>query len=225
MCAFNPSERLTIEQALAHPWFKGSTLSSSDAGAEFIRRKSLLEEAAKEAQEEKRSQRASRERGSKEKKVSRGEGDENKELEALQKLIENWTLLETPDFNDYCLPFSVTRIFTTADPVETFRALVESIEKVGKDDEFECKVSDEKLKAKYKLNVHTEYEEEGEEESKEGAQEVAKIEVSATVCKQQDSKYCVDFVLVNGPKDAFVNHFKQLMGETELASYNNATSD
>lgn len=82
------------------------------------------------------------------------------------------------------MPFSVTRIFTTAEPVETFRALLEALEKTGKDEEFDCKVSAEKLKAKYKINVKTEYEEEGEEESKEAAHEVAKIEVSATVCKQ-----------------------------------------
>ena len=83
MCAFNPSERFTIEQALAHPWFSGATLSPSEATAEFKRRKGLLNEVAQEAQEEKRSNRASREKKSKEKKVSRGEGDEDKDFEKL----------------------------------------------------------------------------------------------------------------------------------------------
>ena len=142
----------------------------------------------------------------------------------LENLTFKLKILETPNFYDYCLPFSVTRFFTTAHPVKTFTVLIESLEKNFYKEEFVCKVSNKKLKAKYKLNVHTMHQEEGEE-SKKGASEVEKIEVSATVCKQQDSKYCVDFVLVNGPKDAFVNHFKQLMGETELASYNNATSD
>jgi len=145
--------------------------------------------------------------------------------ELAQKLsdLEAWGQLETPEFGDYCAKQSVSRFFTSADPVETFNALVEAVEKKMKEDGGEMAISEDKLKLRYWVNIKTEYEEDEEEEAKVPAEESIKIGVSATVCKVDEHKWCLDFALKEGPRETFLEHFDQLTTGTVLADYNNAT--
>lgn len=125
------------------------------------------------------------------------------------------------------MDFSMTRFFTTAEPVETFKALVEAVSACATDEEGAVQVSEERLKVKYRLNHKTEYE--VDEESKDGGVEESEpIFVSATVCRVNDHKLCVDFVLKEGSREAFIEHFKQLIDpntDAVLVNYNNATQD
>lgn len=85
-------------------------------------------------------------------------------------------------------------------------------------------MSEDKLKVKYNINIKSEYEEEEEEEAKVPQEEGSnKICVSATICKVDDHKYCLDFVLKEGKRETFVEHFDQLRNGTIMADYNNAT--
>ena len=44
-----------------------------------------------------------------------------------------------------------------------------------------------------------------------------------TVCKTEKGKYCLDFVLREGEKEAFDQHYQELVDDTEkLWPYNNA---
>ena len=65
------------------------------------------------------------------------------------------------------------------------------------------------LKIKYSHNVVSEYEEEDEEESKDQAEEkeVSPIFVSVSVLKVNEHKYCVDFQLKSGNREAFLDHY------------------
>ena len=46
MLAFNPKERLTIKQCLAHPWFSGETKTLAAIKADFDNRKAVVEQEA-----------------------------------------------------------------------------------------------------------------------------------------------------------------------------------
>ena len=91
----------------------------------------------------------------------------------------------------------------------------------------EPKVDGEKLKLKYETNFKA-YDEEDEEESKTDPEEESKneqkdeefpIKVSVAVCKVNENKYCIDFVLKDGYREAFIEHFQQLLDETVLSDY------
>ena len=48
--------------------------------------------------------------------------------------------------------------------------------------------------------------------------------VCVTVCKKEEGKYCLDFVLLKGDREAFLKHFKQFLTQKELLwPYHNAT--
>ena len=151
---------------------------------------------------------------------TRGDEKEN-QLEAWGKLkirnYETWTI------------FSQTQFFTTADPVELFQALVESLntlkiierqvdEKFLKSNRFQ--VDAKKLELKYKCMLEIKKE---EEEEKKASEEFYPITVCATVCKKEEEKYCLDFVLIEGDKEAFYQHYQQLINEKKLQLYNDAS--
>lgn len=81
MCAFNPKDRLTLEQVLAHPWFSGPTMSADGVLKELKARKASLDAQARQDQEEKRSKRKDR---AEVKKPSRGDGMEDDPEELLK---------------------------------------------------------------------------------------------------------------------------------------------
>ena len=47
-----------------------------------------------------------------------------------------------------------------------------------------------------------------EEEEKKASEEFYPITVCATVCKKEEGKYCLDFVLDEGDKEAFYQHYQ-----------------
>lgn len=222
MCAFNPKERLNWDQIYKHAWMKGPTCGSDEIKADFKRRKALVEAEALDRQEEKRSARVSRSKDSAKSKVSRGEADQDPAADELRAKLDAWACLEMPDFKEYCADHSVTRVFTTADPIETFWALVQAVD--DKNEDNWCEVSAEKLKAKYKKIIMSEDEEAEESKSASGGTK-AVILVSATICKVSDAKYCVDFVLKNGSRLAFLEHFWQLREQSVLTDYINAINE
>ena len=64
--------------------------------------------------------------------------------------------------------------------------------------------------------------EENEDESNPTKFECS-ITVCVTVCKKEEGKYCLDFVLREGEKEAFDQHYQELVDDTEkLWPYNNA---
>lgn len=197
-------------------------MGKSDVLNEFKQRKAVVEAQARDQQDEKRSRRAKRSREMQE-RTSRAVAQGSDELAQKLSEMEAWGQLETPEFGDYCAKHSASRFFTSADPVETFNALVEAIQKKSKEDGGEWAISEDKLKVKYSVNMKTEYEEEEEEEAKTPAEESVKVAVSATVCKVDEHLWCLDFVLKEGPRETFLEHFDQLRTGTVLADYNNAT--
>ena len=66
--------------------------------------------------------------------------------------------------------------------------------------------------------------EENEDESNPTKFECS-ITVCVTVCKKEEGKYCLDFILLKGDRRAFIKHYKELLEgeEAPLWPYNNAT--
>jgi hypothetical protein len=95
----------------------------------------------------------------------------------------------------------------------------------------EPKIDANKLKLKYDHMHKTEYENEGEEESKEESkaeeEELRPISVSVTICKKEDRKYCVDFRFKEGDKEAFIEHYQDLLHKENdrLYAYHNAKKE
>lgn len=106
MLAFNPKERLTMDQVLAHPWFSGPTKTLSDIKADFDQRKTVVDQEAHNAREEKRAARA--QRGEAKGKVRRGIKLGDPAVRA--QLREQWGLLEVKDFDIR----SATQFFSSA---------------------------------------------------------------------------------------------------------------
>ena len=95
--------------------------------------------------------------------------------------------------------------------------------------EAEYKVDANWLKIRYTHKVISEYEEEeGEEESKEEAaeSEVNPIEVTVCVLKVNEHKYCVDFQLKSGNREAFLEHYRdEIVASEEIKTYLDAELD
>jgi hypothetical protein len=145
--------------------------------------------------------------------VRRGDEEaDDGEVDTKQKQRAAWGELEIPDYDEYAI-FSLTQFFTTSDPVDLFEALVESLNIL----KIEFQVDHTKLKLKYNHIVKTEYEEDEEEETKEAEEdELRPIKLSVTVCKKEDRKYCLDFRLKEGEREAFMEHYQELVQSPEL---------
>lgn len=92
MVAFNPKERLTVKQVIAHPWFTKETATLSKIKADFDQRKATVEEEAHKSREEKRTERDKRKKV-KDNGVARGDLDEKDSEETSinrNSKIEQW---------------------------------------------------------------------------------------------------------------------------------------
>ena len=49
--------------------------------------------------------------------------------------------------------------------------------------------------------------------------------VSVAICKMEEGKYCLSFILMKGDREAFIDHYEELVEKEEslLWPYNNAT--
>ena len=175
----------------------------------------MLEHAAKQQQDEKRN---TRKRRADETAIKRSHSKLD-ESEDLPHLLAQWAQLKTPSYEKNCV-FSITQLFTTASPVETFLALMEAIKGLSK--EAEADVDSRKLKVCYKFVQRSDYDDE-DEESKSPEAGGHPLSVSATIYKVNELKYCVDFVLKEGQRAAFLDHFQWLTQVSPLYSYNNST--
>lgn len=95
-----------MDQVLAHPWFSGPTKTLSDIKADFDQRKTVVDQEAHNAREEKRAARA--QRGEAKGKVRRGIKLGDPAVRA--QLREQWGLLEVKDFDIR----SATQFFSSA---------------------------------------------------------------------------------------------------------------
>jgi hypothetical protein len=95
----------------------------------------------------------------------------------------------------------------------------------------EYKVDANWLKIRYSHKVVTEYEDgeegEGEESKQEAAeQEVNPIDVTVCVLKVNEHKYCVDFQLKSGNREAFLEHYREeFIANEEIKTYLDAEQD
>jgi hypothetical protein len=150
--------------------------------------------------------------------------------------------LDIPDYENWTI-FSLTQFFYSVElvepsgPVELFEALIEALENLGiekkvDEEKFnEYQVDEEKLALKYTVIIKDEKEDgSGDEKMEENEEELpfqveCSLDVSVTVCKTKDGKYCLDFIFIKGDRGAFIKHYKSLVEKDErspLWPFNNA---
>lgn len=183
MLAFNPKERLTIKQVLAHPWFAGETKTISAIKADFDNRKAVVDQEAHNNREQKRADRKAR--GDDKGKVRRGIklGDPV----YRQQMREQWEQLEVRDFDLR----TATQFFTSAQNlVDLFEEIVEYLDgeepvkgeeaKESKKPRKACEYNfdSEKLKVTYEVDV-TEMDEPAEDEEEKSEPDRVSLTISA----------------------------------------------
>ena len=139
-----------------------------------------------------------------------------------QELREDWAELDIPDYDKWTI-FSLTQFFYSVDPddlcdpdevsgpVELFEALIESLEALETKQQVKYQVDDTQLSLKYTVVIEDEKMEENEEESIHLIKVEYSIDVCVTVCKKEEGKYCLDFILMKGDRGAFIEHYKDLV--------------
>lgn len=235
MLAFNPKERFTMDQVLAHPFFAGETKTIEAIKADFDHRKSVVDQEAHTSREEKRANRATRtaDKG----KVRRGIKLGDPAVRAQAR--EQWGLLEVKDFDFR----SGTQFFTSAQNViDVFEELVEWLDGDEKPEGEEVKeqkvyrkaspyeVDSEKLRIKYELEVVDDDYEEDEEQKSEP--EKTTLIITAQVLKVDDTTHCMDFTLKKykdndgeheiiacEARDKFLRHFHALTKVEPIKNY------
>ena len=133
--------------------------------------------------------------------------------------------MDIPDYENWTI-FSLTQFFYSVElvepsgPVELFEALIEALENLGiekkvDEEKFnEYQVDEEKLALKYTVIFKDEKEDgSGDEKMEENEEELpfqveCSFDVSVTVCKTKDRKYCLDFIFIKGDRGAFIEHYK-----------------
>ena len=133
--------------------------------------------------------------------------------------------MDIPDYENWTI-FSLTQFFYSVElvepsgPVELFEALIEALENLGiekkvDEEKFnEYQVDEEKLALKYTVTIKDEKEDgSGDEKMEENEEELPfqverSFDVSVTVCKTKDGKYCLDFIFIKGDRGAFIEHYK-----------------
>ena len=129
--------------------------------------------------------------------------------------------MDIPDYENWTI-FSLTQFFYSVElvepsgPVELFEALIEALENLGiekkvDEEKFnEYQVDEEKLALKYTVTIKDEKEDgSGDEKMEENEEELpfqveCSFDVSVTVCKTKDVKYCLDFIFIKGDRGAFI---------------------
>ena len=148
--------------------------------------------------------------------------------------------MDIPDYENWTI-FSLTQFFYSVElvepsgPVELFEALIEALlsieQRVDEEKLNEYQVDEEKLALKYTVIVKDVKEDgSGDEKMEENEEELpfqveCSLDVSVTVCKTKDGKYCLDFILIKGDRGAFIKHYKLLVEKDErspLWPFNNA---
>ena len=123
--------------------------------------------------------------------------------------------MDIPDYENWTI-FSLTQFFYSVElvepsgPVELFEALIEALlsieQRVDEEKLNEYQVDEEKLALKYTVIVKDVKEDgSGDEKMEENEEELpfqveCSLDVSVTVCKTKDGKYCLDFVLMRGDR-------------------------
>jgi hypothetical protein len=60
MVAFNPEDRITMEEIAMHPWAKGQVLTATDIAIDFSNRKMKIDKEKQRAEQEKERKKAAR---------------------------------------------------------------------------------------------------------------------------------------------------------------------
>ena len=148
--------------------------------------------------------------------------------------------MDIPDYENWTI-FSLTQFFYSVElvepsgPVELFEALIEALlsieQRVDEEKLNKYQVDEEKLALKYTVIIEDRKEDGyGDEEIVENEEVLpfkveCSFDVSVTVCKKEEGKYCLDFILMKGDREAFIDHYEELVEKEEslLWPYNNAT--
>ena len=224
MVALNPKDRYTVEKIFADKWFTGETIPTDQVQDEQAF-STVVKGKKREAKAKAKENRKKR-------------GAKNKEIPELQA----WAELDIPDYDDWT-NFSLTQFFYSVepdevcDPVEVFEALIKSLQALGINQQVDeeklnkYQVDEEKLALKYTVIIEDRKEDgDGDEEIEENEEVLpfkveCSFDVSVTVCKKEEGKYCLDFILMKGDREAFIDHYEELAEKEEslLWPYNNAT--
>jgi hypothetical protein len=219
MVAFNPKERLTMKQLLAHEWLQKEKRPIAFIKADFDKRKATVEQEAHDAREEKRVKRKKR-GDAKDAKVNRGDlhVDLEEAKEHRKTKFDEWKELEIRNYADQTYP-TQTQFFTKVTDILTcFEEINDYIDATDMKGEFDLKekaepyhhhaqypkkINSSYLKVRYECDViPDEEEEEDEEETKAETKEKITLGINVEILACKDKNHCVDFSLkeykVNG---------------------------
>ena len=209
MLAFDPSQRLTLAEVKAHPWYNGPTATLEDIQQEFAMRKQRIDEEAEIKRQEKEVERVMKARkaggpgGAVQRKyagyVKRSDGQEGEEEKKYEILPSDCKR----ELEEYVRIWDKkTELFSTADPDVLLEMLADYSEQQG----FEYAVAPNKYKVK--LPIVT-----------EGGD---KVEMKIELFRVDPEKVCVDFTKTDGDKLHFYNEFmniKNFLGGLIDATY------
>lgn len=211
MMAFNPANRLSLEQILAHPWMQASVPCYEEIKATFVARKQAVDAEAHKDRESKRNERTTAQQ---ERNVRRSGAANADDGNSVENPRDAWQNLEVAEYGP-CFQNDFTQFFMTSSPLDYFDDLLQHLTKM----DINYRISGSSLRVKFltKLGVCA--------ENPAGTD----VKVDVQVLKVSDLKNCVKFSYQNALTKCDIKnaettlHFIRMRNESNLRIFCDAT--
>ena len=229
MTRLNPSQRLTMEQLLAHPWMKGPKSSKNEVRAEFMARKKAVDLEISNEKDEKRASRAENKRG-----IKRGHGDFS-QMEEDKIESEGWVEIEMEDYEPTLQKH--TQFFSTGHRLDFWNVLrnfVRELKPVSMALDLTVKAQDKEEVKKEVLKEDVEpprvdewtWKNWNAREGKfKASYELPSSDVKVVVelLRVDDGMMCVEVSRMAGDQRAFLQHYRAMLDCKEMGYFNDAS--